>query len=115
MKRHKQGIRITADGSIVGEDGKILFFSLKRFRRDIVEGNCCFICGISPAKTQFNDEHVIPDWILKEFSLHNKLVTLPNSSGLCGACRIYKSRIESQSHGKFFHVECENGKVFRAI
>jgi hypothetical protein len=81
MKRRKQNIRITADGSIIGEDGKFLFFSLKRFRRDIVEGNCCFLCGISPTKTQFNDEHVIPDWILKEFNLHNKLVTLPNSSG----------------------------------
>jgi len=81
MHRPKHNLRITTDGSIIDEDGKVLFFSLKRFRRDIVDGDCCFLCGASPKRTQFNDEHVIPDWILKEFDLHNKLVTLPNSRG----------------------------------
>lgn len=82
VTRKKQSVRITADGSIIGKDKKILFFSLKRFRRDIVQGNFCFLCGVSPTKTPFNDEHVIPQWLLKEFNLHDKQVSLPNSQGL---------------------------------
>lgn len=63
---------------IIGHDGKILHFSLKRFKKDIVEGNCCFICGASPSDKPFNDEHIIPDWILKRYNLYNQKITLPN-------------------------------------
>ena len=81
MTRRKRDVKITADGSIIDAEGKVLFFSLKRFRRDIVDGDCCFLCGVSPKSAEFNDEHVVPDWILKELGLHNKLVGLPNSHG----------------------------------
>jgi hypothetical protein len=37
----------TSDGSIEDIDGKIIYFSLNRFIRDICQGNCCFICGTS--------------------------------------------------------------------
>lgn len=68
--------------AIIGADGKVLFFGLERFKREIVEGGGCFICGCSPKEHVFNDEHVIPDWLLREFDLHNKQISLPNLAGL---------------------------------
>lgn len=68
------------DGSIVSKDGTVIFCSLRRFRRDIVEGDCCFLCGASPNEKDFNDEHVIPDWLLRYLGLHDKEITLPNSN-----------------------------------
>jgi hypothetical protein len=69
---------ITADGSIVDGTGKVLYFSLERFTRDICEGNCCFICGVAPAAAEFNNEHILPNWVLKKFGLHGRAITLPN-------------------------------------
>jgi|GEM_PF-4357372 len=82
MSRAPKILGLTKDGSIIGPDGKILFFSLERFKREIVEGDCCFICGCSSDKHAFNDEHVIPDWLLREFDLQNKEISLPNRAGL---------------------------------
>lgn len=62
------------------EDERVLLFGGDRFIRDICEGECCFICGRSPADVEFNDEHVIPDWILRRFGLHNRNLTLPNGT-----------------------------------
>ncbi|MBZ5570503.1 MAG: hypothetical protein LAO09_01320 [Acidobacteriia bacterium] len=70
----------TADGSIKDSDGKIIFFSFDRFMSDIVRGNCCFICGVGPKDATFNDEHVLPDWLLRKYRLHDKSVTLPNGT-----------------------------------
>jgi hypothetical protein len=72
----------TADGSIERSDGKIIFFSFDRFMSDIVRGNCCFICGVNPNIAAFNDEHVLPDWLLRKYGLHDKTVTLPNGRKL---------------------------------
>jgi hypothetical protein len=69
---------LTPDGSVVTREGEVMFFSVSRFIRDICEGNCCFICGASPDDTDFNDEHVIPNWILSELDMHSKTITLPN-------------------------------------
>lgn len=69
---------ITADGSIVDDKGKVLYFSIERFTRDICEGNCCFICGVAPGAVEFNNEHILPNWILKRFDLHGRAITLPN-------------------------------------
>jgi hypothetical protein len=68
----------TPDGSIVDSNGKVLYFSLKRFVENICVGNCCFICGISPHDTTFNNEHVLPNWLLKKFNMHANKITLPN-------------------------------------
>jgi hypothetical protein len=38
------------------------------------------MCGGSPTKAHFNDEHVIPDWILRRYNLHNRVITLPNKA-----------------------------------
>lgn len=70
----------TLDKSVIDSRGKIVFFSLNRFLEDIVQGNKCFICGASPQAVPFNDEHVVPDWILRRFNLHGRLITLPNGT-----------------------------------
>lgn len=82
MSRKPRIFGLTKDGSIIGPDSKILFFSLEKFQSDIVQGDCCFICGSSPNEVEFNDEHVIPDWMLREFKLHKKEISLPNAAGL---------------------------------
>ncbi len=81
-KRPRQAakLRRTRDGSIVHPDGRILFFSISRFINDVCAGNRCFVCGADPAKVPFNDEHVLPDWLLRMFRLHQRRITLPNLS-----------------------------------
>ena len=69
---------------VIGEDksiyfdNKTIFFSLEKFINDIVKGECCFICGINPTKASFNDEHVIPEWILRKMKLFSDSITLSN-------------------------------------
>lgn len=66
--------------TIISLDNRILFYELNHFIKDIVNGNCCFICGALPDSKEFNDEHIIPDWILRRFNLHSQKITLPNLS-----------------------------------
>lgn len=68
------------DKTIMDGRGRIIFFSLPRFISDIASGNHCFICGAEPGRVPFNDEHVIPDWILRRFKLHARDITLPNGT-----------------------------------
>lgn len=71
---------VTEDGSVVTADGRVAHFSIFRFKRDICGGECCFMCGVHPKNAIFNDEHVIPDWVLREFDLHSSCITLPNGN-----------------------------------
>lgn len=69
----------TQDNTVIDPgSGKILYFGVPRFIRDIGEGDCCFVCGASPSSTVFNDEHILPDWILRRYNLHSLRITLPN-------------------------------------
>ncbi|MDJ0575606.1 MAG: hypothetical protein QNJ65_10625 [Xenococcaceae cyanobacterium MO_234.B1] len=70
----------TSDGSFLDSNGKVLYFSTERFIKDICEGDCCSICGISRSETDFNDEHVLPKWILRKYDLYKQFITLPNES-----------------------------------
>jgi hypothetical protein len=70
----------TRDGSFLDEHGKVLYFSCERFVRDICEGDCCFVCGASPADKPFNDEHVLPNWLLRRYGLHRRAITLSNDT-----------------------------------
>lgn len=72
----------TADGSIVDDAGKVIFFSTRRFVDDICFGDCCFICGARPGTKPFNDEHVIPDWMLRRYQIHARSLTLSNGQQL---------------------------------
>jgi len=70
----------THSKTIINKDGKIIFFGLEQFLDDIAKGECCFICGAKPDSKEFNDEHVIPNWILRKYHLHGKYITLPNGT-----------------------------------
>jgi hypothetical protein len=72
----------TADGSVVDNNGKIIFFSTDRFISDICLGNCCFICGARPEEKEFNNEHILPEWLLRRFDLFSKTITLSNGAAI---------------------------------
>jgi hypothetical protein len=69
-----------ADGSFLDEKGGVVFFSCKRFVDSICEGGSCFMCGAEPGSKPFNEEHILPEWVLREFSLFDRAVTLPNGN-----------------------------------
>jgi hypothetical protein len=68
----------TLDGSLIGIGGKVLHFSSRRFVRDICFDGACFVCGSIRGSVPFNDEHVVPDWLLRRHKLHQQKITLPN-------------------------------------
>lgn len=72
--------QIDNDGSIIDADGKILFFSLERFVNDIGKGDCCFICGKARSAGDFNDEHVMPEWVLRKYNLFSGTIGLKNEA-----------------------------------
>jgi hypothetical protein len=47
---------------------------------EICKGDNCFYCGASRDKALFNDEHILPNWILRKFNLHARKITLPNGA-----------------------------------
>lgn len=61
-------------------DDKILYFSYKDFLDKIVKGNYCFICGAEHGSKPFNNEHVIPKWILKRYGTEKSFMVLPNNT-----------------------------------
>ncbi|MDN5114174.1 hypothetical protein AB0W31_07510 [Aliarcobacter butzleri] len=65
-------------GNIVSSNEKILLFSKHNFVNQICNEETCFICGIKKNDTDFNDEHVIPRWILKRYQLFEKKISLAN-------------------------------------
>ncbi len=65
------------DGSIY-LNGKIVFVSLQRFRHKVCSGKVCFLCA--DENSEPTKEHVIPDWILRKYSLYNQSVTLTNGT-----------------------------------
>jgi len=68
-----------ADGSVIDEaTGKIIFFSTERFVNDICLGDCCFICGAKQEEKQFNNEHILPEWLLRRLNLFDRTIVLPN-------------------------------------
>lgn len=68
----------TDDGSVVDEDGKVIFLSSERFISDICIGDCCFICGAAPHEKPFNNEHILPEWLLRRYDLFDQTIGLPN-------------------------------------
>jgi len=72
----------TNDGSVIDATGKIIFFSTERFVKDICLGGCCFICGADRRDKPFNDEHVIPEWLLRRQGLFHQTIILPNQVGV---------------------------------
>jgi hypothetical protein len=70
----------TADGSLLDMDGRVIMFSTQRFVAEICEQGCCFVCGARPGSKKFNDEHVVPKWLLRRHQLFNQEISIPNGS-----------------------------------
>jgi hypothetical protein len=64
--------------TIRDHDGRVLLFSCDDFINDICNGDACFICGAPQGTTTFNNEHVVPRWVLKHYKLFDEQITLPN-------------------------------------
>ncbi len=60
---------------------KVIYYPLDDFVDEIVNVDSCFICGVrrESGDKKFNDEHVIPQWLLRRFSLYNEKIRLPNN------------------------------------
>lgn len=69
---------IDPDGSLRDARGRLRHFGRPAFEKLAADLERCFVCGINRAEASFNDEHVIPDWILRRFDLHSRRITLPN-------------------------------------
>lgn len=61
----------------ISDDGRTLSFSCEDFISRICKGDACFICGASPESAPFNDEHIVPRWVLRRYGLFEKEITLP--------------------------------------
>lgn len=95
---------IDAEGSLTDAKGEVRHFGLQAFAKLARDTSRCFVCGISNAHRTFNDEHVIPDWVLRRFSLHSRRLTLPNGNQTmygrytvrcCASCnRLLGARVE---------------------
>lgn len=66
------------EGNFIDSDNNIVFFSYKYFLEHIIEHKACFICGATRGSKEFNDEHVIPNWIIKKYNLKDESITLLN-------------------------------------
>lgn len=59
--------------------GRIIYFTPEKFREQVIVKKHCFICGVSPKGTLFNDEHIFPKWMLNELQMHQGKIDLPNT------------------------------------
>lgn len=66
------------DGSIQHQDGRIIYMAWEKFKTSIIESGCCFICGAASGTKEFNNEHILPRWLLTKYNLFGKKITLPN-------------------------------------
>lgn len=84
------GSNVKLEGFIIEKDGitkfgeenlkKKLFIGISEFENNIVGHGNCFICGESRETKEFNDEHVIPDWVIRKCGLNSKQITLHNQT-----------------------------------
>jgi hypothetical protein len=90
------------EDTITDENGRVVYFGIERFIRDICLGDCCFICGAKPASVPFNDEHILSNWLLRRYDLHGHTITLPNGTSYrydrytipcCEACNSLMGRV----------------------
>ncbi len=53
---------------------------MERFVKEIGE-DCCFICGKHLTADEFNDGHVMPEWILRKYDLFSSTTYNPSFAG----------------------------------
>jgi hypothetical protein len=74
--------KVLSDDSVESEDDRIILYSVPRFLDEIANGEGCFICGAMPETKEFNREHVVPDWVLRDRDLHSGSIALPNKGAV---------------------------------
>jgi hypothetical protein len=111
MSSHADILGITEDGSRVRADGTVAFFSIERFVRDICVGGACFMCGRFRSEIDFDDEHVIPRWLLRRHGLFDSEITLTNDTLMryrsytvpcCVECNRHLGRVVEEPISKLF-------------
>lgn len=90
-------------GTIIhADDRRILHYGFDDFVECIVKGADCFICGAEYGSKPFNNEHVIPKWIMKHYCKPDAFIVLPNGStikhihytvGCCQDCNTKLSEV----------------------
>jgi len=73
---------LTTGGSILRPDGEFVYVHTTDFSDNILMGNNCFLCGCYPDGVRFNNEHVIPNWLLRYAGISNHFINLPNGHQL---------------------------------
>lgn len=81
---------IDQEGSLFDRNGVLRHFSPEALKNLSVDPNRCFICGTHRNDRDFNDEHVISEWLLRRYRLHSAQLTYPN--GRQGVYGQYKLR-----------------------
>ena len=69
---------IIDDGAFHDRNRRLMYCSADRFVTTICDVDHRFICHRSELRAEFNREHILPNWLLREFGLHRVSVTLPN-------------------------------------
>ncbi len=63
---------------IKDKEGRTIYLAPKKFHTDIIKEKACFICGKPLTKSSESKEHILPNWILRDFNMHDKEIELPN-------------------------------------
>jgi hypothetical protein len=78
--KKKYQVRRRSGTIIENSTGTVQVFGPRDFMKKIVLGNCCFICGAEQDSKSFNNEHILPQWLLKLFRSHKDFMILPNNA-----------------------------------
>jgi hypothetical protein len=102
------------EGSLWDKCGVLRHFSPQALTKLSADLDRCFICGVHKQVCAFNDEHVIPNWILRHYRLHGAQITYPN--GRKGFYSRYKLRCCVQCNSLLGrHVEWSTAKLLRTF
>ncbi len=86
------------NGILVSDDGRPIQETTSAWLGRIRDHERCFVCGVEKSAAAFNDEHVVPKWVLKRFNLYDQVLTLPNGATVrydrykvpcCAACNSF--------------------------
>ena len=64
---------------IYADDGRLLFLGMRSFTEKVLASRGCFVCGSTNSLSRpVNNEHVIPDWLIRHAGLSNEVLVLAN-------------------------------------
>jgi hypothetical protein len=102
---------VTSGRSILRSDGEFVLVHAADFAENILMGENCFLCGCYPDGMEFNNEHVIPDWLLRYTGIANMSITLPNGH----LVRYSSYKVRSCKQCNSFLAENIEGPISKAM